>query len=303
MGTLVTASPAEIRRYARGALEKASVSDVTPVPLDLVEQAVGLHPHQDLYAAGSDIPPHIRKIMDKLKSSAKVLGGLAIPERRVYLDTSLIQPRRRFAHGHEIGHHALPWQEQAYYTDDQFTLNPETRDAMEAEANAFSAELLFGIDRFTRMADDHAPGVIVPLKLNESFAVSAHAALRRYVSTSRHDVALLALGRRHVTTARGTALQPLLGQCAESATFGDRYGSITNLAPGPLLLAQHPCLADIASAPSTTIIEDGGDITLDTKRGSTRFHTESFTNGRLNFVLVFRRGVFSGPRMRLARAA
>lgn len=303
MATLVTASPSEIRRYARGALDKAGVAEITPVPLDLVEQAVGLHPHQDLYAAGEELPPYIRKLVKRMRLSAKILGGLAIPERRVYLDTSLVRSRRRFAHGHEIGHHALPWQEQAYYTDNLFTLNPDTRDAMEAEANAFSAELLFGIDRFTKMADDHAPGVVVPLKLNESFAVSAHAALRRYVSTSRHHIALLALGRRRVMTASGIALQPLLSQCVESVNFGDRYGPITALATEPLLLSQHPCLDDIARSPSTTIIEDGGDITLDTKRGPTVFRTQSFTNGRLNFIVVFRRSLLSGPRMRLAAAA
>jgi hypothetical protein len=297
---LITASPDDIRRYARGALDKAGADDVTPVPLDLVEQAVGLHPHEDLYAAGEDLPPRIRKIVDKMRLGAKVLGGLAIPEKRVYLDTSLARPRRRFAHGHEIGHHALPWQEQAYYTDDRFTLDPATRDAMEAEANAFSAELLFGIDRFTRMADDHAPGIVVPLKLNESFAVSAHAALRRYVSTSRHHVALLALGRLQVGTNKGNALRVFPNQCVESASFAERYGPIADLAAGYLPLIEFPALGAIMTSPSTTIIEDGGEITLDTKRGRTAFKTESFTNGRLNFVVVFRRGLLSGRRMRLA---
>lgn len=298
MSGLLRASPEEIRRYARGALEIAGAIDATPVPLELVERAVGLYPSEALWAAGEEMPPGMLEILRKLKR--KVVGGLAFAEKRVYLDFDQPIARRRFIHGHELGHKVLPWQERAYFTDDDYTLAPETRDAMESEANMFSAELLFGLDRFTAMADDYAPGVVAPLELNGSFGVSAHAALRRYVATSRHNIALLALGRRQVGTAMGNALPVMAGQCAHSASFADRYGLITEVVAGALPLSEHPALAAIARAPSTTVIQGGGGITLDTKRGLVTFEAESFTNGRLNFVVVFRRHLFSGRRLKVA---
>ncbi len=238
MTPLLAASLEDIRRYERGALEAADALDRTPAPLTQIEEAVGLLPAQELFAAGVEMPPGIAAIAAKL--AKKVMGGLAFAEKRVYINTAdQALPRRRFVHGHELGHRVLPWQEQAYYADDDNTLDPQTRDALEWEANAFSAELLFGLDRFTKMADDWAPGIAVPLHLSGVFETSAHAALRRYVETSGHRVALLTLGRfpRHTKSERLPYLPVMADQCAESASFRDRFGAVTALAAKPLPLA------------------------------------------------------------------
>ena len=100
MSQLLTASPAEIRRYARGVLKMADALEVTPVPLDQVELAAGLHPAEALWQAGDDMPAGILAIMKKL--SRRVMGGLALGERQIYLDFNLAAPRRRFVHGHEL---------------------------------------------------------------------------------------------------------------------------------------------------------------------------------------------------------
>jgi hypothetical protein len=70
----------------------------------------------------------------------------------VLLDAEQPRPQRRFVHGHELGHHALPWHQDAFYGDDHRTLDPDTHEELEAEANAFSAELLLNIDAFTERA-------------------------------------------------------------------------------------------------------------------------------------------------------
>ncbi len=296
---LHAASIEEIRRYARGALHAADALDRTPTPLMEVEAAVGLLPAEDLFASGAEVPPGIAVIAAKL--AKKLMGGLAYKEKRVYLNTAeLATPRKRFVHGHELGHKVLPWQEQAYYADDDTTLSPETRDAMEWEANAFSAELLFGLDRFSKMADGWAPGIAVPLHLSSVFETSAHAAMRRYVETSSHRVALLTLGRFRRHTAGGPYLPIMAEQCAQSPSFADRFGPITELASKPLLLGDHPALAAAAKVAPTDVLEDSEELVLETKRGTTRFQTEAFHNGRLNFVLLHQRGAFSGRRLRAA---
>lgn len=289
MSQLLTASPTEIARYARGALNLADALEVTPVPLDQVELAAGLHPAEALWEAGDAMPPHMLAILKKL--GRRVMGGLALSEKQIYLDFNLPSPRRRFVHGHELGHEVLPWQKQAYYADTDFTLDPQTRDAMEAEANIFSAELLFGLDRFTTQADDYAPGILAPLSLNGDFAVSAHSALRRYAETTSYTVALLVFGRH--------GSRPVFeDQCAQSASFAHRYGPIT-----PLLtpsLSQHPAVMAIGRASAGNTIENGETMTLDTRRGSVAFRTEAFTNGRVSFVMLSRRSILGRPLTRLA---
>ena len=300
MPPLHAASLEDIRRYARGALQAADALELTPTPLAAVEAAVGLLPAEQLFLTGADeLPPGIAAIAAKLMK--KVMGGLAFREKRVYLNTAeLVLPRRRFVHGHELGHKVLPWQEQAYFADDDTTLSPETRDAMEWEANAFSAELLFGLGRFTTMADGYAPGIAVPLHLSGVFQTSAHAAIRRYVETSHHRVALLTLGRFRRQAAEGSYLPLMNEQCTQSPSFAERFGPITELAAKPLVLAQHPALAAAAKVAPTDILEDSEELVLETKRGTTRFQTEAFHNGWLNFVLLYQKGLFSGQRLRAA---
>ena len=139
------------------------------------------------------------------------------------------------------------------------------------------------------MANDYESGVVVPLELTEDLAVSAHAALRRYVTTSRQHVALVILGPRQIVTSKGKALPVFGAQCGQSASFAERYGPITDLAASRMLLPEQPAVRNIAAAPSSTIIDDG-ELVLETRRGLVTVKTESFTNGRLNFVLIFRRG-------------
>lgn len=85
---------------------------------------MGLIPAQALFDTGQRMP---RGIAAKL--ARKVMAGLAFDEKRVYLTMDQPTPRRRFVHGHELGHKVLLWQERAYYADDDNTLNPDTRDA------------------------------------------------------------------------------------------------------------------------------------------------------------------------------
>lgn len=299
MPPLHAASLEDIRRYARGALHAADALAQTPTPLAAVEAAAGLLPAEELFRAGADVPPGLADSVARLMK--KVMGGLAYREKRVYLNTAeLTLPRRRFVHGHELGHQVLPWQEQAYYADDDNTLSPETRDAMEWEANAFSAELLFGLDRFTTMADSYAPGLAVPLHLSSEFQTSAHAAIRRYVATSHHRVALLTLGRFPRRVPRGPYLPLMTDQCAESPGFAERFGSITDLAAHPLVLAEHPAIAAAERVAPTNLLEDNEDLVIETKRGSTTFQTQAFHNGRLHFVLLYQQGRFNGQRLRAA---
>lgn len=300
MSALVLPSDLDIRRYARGALVAAGALRTTPAPLDDITAAVGLHT-EDLFDLGEDDepPPGVLKTMRKL--AGKLLGALALPEKTVYIDSSLMPERRRYTQGHEIGHEALPWHRSAYWGDDKHTLAADTRDALEREANAFSAELLFGLNRFTEQADDLAPGLAAPLELAPVYQTSAHATLRRYVERSEHALGLLVFGRYFVQMNGGTALKVLPYQCVESQRFNERYGPVAQLAPGKFSISEEP-VARVAAELGTGIGEEQVELTLDTRRGKVAFRAEVFSNGHFRFVLLYKRRLVQGRRLRALNA-
>jgi hypothetical protein len=280
-----------IRRYARGALAAAGVGDVSLVPVDQVAAAVGLQ-KTDLFELGEDAPPGIREILRKLEG--KVLGLLQIEERRYFVDGSLSLPRQRFTEGHEIGHDALPWHEAAFWGEDHTTIDPSTKVLLEQEANQFAAELLFGAGRFTKEADQYAPGLEVALLLASQYGVSVHAAIRKYVEDSKHPIAVLALGR-YPSRAGGVRLFD--GQTFASSAFVEKYGHLTGLVRPTVGSTTYPELNTLlnlqtGSAPAC-------EVTLETKRGPVTFTAEGFTNGRLNFVVIHKPSRLRGQKLKL----
>lgn len=297
MSELEPSSQEQIRRYALGTLNLAGLRGVIPVPLEQIESAVGLFPSQDLLAAGVELPPGLLEKAKRL--TRKVLGGLALTDKIIYLDKSLPPDRLRFTHGHELGHQVLPWHEGAYFADDASTLSPATLQLLEAEANRFSAEVIFGYDEFTKMADSYKPSMDVPLGLNATFGASAHAALRRYVETSGYQVALLVVGQ--YPTYPGGKLALKVFQRSQSAAFAKRYGPLDTLLPTSIVVDRHPTLRSLVG--HARGVGETTEMVLDTKRGLETFHVDSFNNGRLTFALIYRRPRVLGRTARIEGAA
>lgn len=284
MSAIVVASMSDIRKYARGALSVAGALDALPVPLADVEAAIGLSPAENLYEAGEVVPQRFASLLNRIRSSStRVLGVLGFGQNTIFLDPELPEHRRRFTHGHELGHRALPWHEGAYVDDDS-TLHPAAREELEQEANAFSAQLLFGIDRFTNMADSRPPSLAVPLDLSARFAASGHAAMRHYVAQSNRAMALLALGKFSTQRGGRTGLPLFAAHCVESQSFRDRFGDVTDLFPShvtPEAFQFAATAMDLSSGLDQTEV----DFAIDTKRGRTNFVAQCATL-RLRWVLI-----------------
>lgn len=287
------AAPKEtIRQYARGALIAAGAEDVSRVPVDKVASAVGLT-GRDLFELGEDTPHRFRGLIKKL--SGKVLGLLSIEKREYFVDRSLPLSRQRFTESHEIGHDALPWHEAAFWADDHSTLDPSTKVVLESEANQFAAELLFGAGRFTKQADQYAPGIEVALFLATQYGVSAHAALRKYVEDSDQAIAILTLGRY---PGRSGMVKRFDDQTFESVRFVQKYGRLRSMTHASVGAGTYPELNALLDLPAGSNAVPC-DITLDTSRGTVKFTAEGFTNGRLNFVVLHKPGRLSGQKLRL----
>lgn len=285
-------SLADIRRHARGALAAAGALDVAYVPLERVSAAVDLK-QLDLFELGGDAPASMIKATDRLRS--RVLGMLSVKQKTIYVDPDLEPTRKRFTVAHEIGHKVLPWQDGSFHADDQYTLSRDTRVEFEREANAFAGELLFGAGRFNDQADSEAPGIAVPLALATEYGASAAATLRQYVELSGRPMALLAVSRFRTRFKTGSWRLGLIpGQCITSASFADRYGSLTDIVPS----------GGIDEADTLFHVLDGLErgvgesvsVNLPTSRGAVAFTAETFCNGRLRFVLVYRPSRLSGQK-------
>ena len=280
MVQIVAPTLEEIRRYARGALREADVIDVIPAPLDKITEALGLT-KEDLFEVGIETMP------DKMKRAAAKFSGLILgalsKEKTLYVNSSQGGPRGRFTQAHELGHESLPWHSAFFYVDDKTALDPSTKLQMEAEANAFAAELLFGIDRFGDEADAYAPSLGVPLQLSNKFGVSRHAALRRYASTSRYPVALITMGRNLVGSQAGFPV--IQDQCETSALFLSKYGPINTLVGKRMTTVEHPSVAVLAEM-SSAVHGEPVDVTLDTKRGNMTFQGHLFFNQYCRFILL-----------------
>lgn len=292
MTELIVPSLQQVRQYARGALSAADALEAAPVPIDDIVDAVGLH-QENLFTLGEEnLPPRMLAIARKF--SSRILGAMAVKEKVLYVDESLVVPRKRFTQAHEVGHKALPWHEDAYYVDSKTTLDPTTRVLLEQEANAFAAEVLFGLDRFTEEADSFAPSLAAALEVSKRYAASGHAGLRRYAETSQHPVALIALGQFPLRT--GKALKVFPAQCASSRSFSDRYGHVTSLLGGQLPVLNNPAVAELARM-QTRVHDETFELVLDTRRGLTRFRAQLFFNNHLRFMLLTRRSIL-GRRIR-----
>lgn len=287
----------QIRAAARAALRAAGVDPNTPLPIPLpdIAAASGLEREMLLDIRDEpDLPPTLRGVLAIIKG--RVLGAIAPAERRIYVDTTQSNARARFTEAHEIGHDALPWHRDAYRGDNQHTLNRDTESGLEAEANAFAAEILFGLERFGSQADDYRPSLDVPLALSSDWGTSAHATVRRYAETSRHEIAVVVTGIRPMTTTNATRLP--IWSIHESPSFVKRFGRVGPVLGRQLTDVVYPSLSGLLS-PHATQTEQC-DVTLETNaRGKVRFSAQGFTNGHVGMVLLRRRKLDLGRRVKL----
>jgi hypothetical protein len=216
-----------------------------------------------------------------------VKGAFAVRERVIYLDREQATGPRRFVYGHEIGHDALPWHKDAYYCDDHHTLDPNTDEELEAEASAFSADLLFNLDTFTEQAHASKIGLAPALELAGTYVTSRHSAIRRYVEDSPRPCALLVIGRFPVQHDGFPSLRMLHG--LESPSFRHRYGPVEGCFPKALPLPEWQMARDAFTALQGRLAVPilTGDVTTgDTSRGKVNLDYEVYSNTYQCFVLL-----------------
>ena len=139
------------------------------------------------------------------RAISKVLGLFHASEGLVFIDQALYKVKQRFVRLHESAHGFLPWQRPMYAVveDCEKSLDAESADAFDREANVFASEVLFQLNTFSEMAASEALSIWVPVKLSEKFEASIYSSIRQYVSKNHRPCAVLVLNKPELCAVNG----------------------------------------------------------------------------------------------------
>ena len=224
------------------ALRESGALGILPTPLDAVTATAAL----ELVEA-----PGLRP---------DVLGAIWFEERTLFVNAGQSGPRRRFTQAHEIVHTLCGWHYAALREDTEASLFGPARDAIEVEANAGAAMLIFQAGAFRERAAE-LPCTLASVRLlAKTFGASLHATLHHYVQSHPRPVAMLTVGR----FPRKDATLPVWRR-VESPSFhaasANALGSLSlGLVPGTRLRA---LVEDARTANGVTAVLGDGPLHLE----------------------------------------
>lgn len=226
---------ANVQVHADRLLKAASAHGRFPTPIDDLIAAAKLTVVEDEVLDDNFMRRFLQKTkvsVASLKSAlSKILGLFETHDRLVLIDKNTPRPRVPFVKLHEAGHGTLPHQKKAYslIQDCEKTLDPDTTDLFEREANVFASEALFQGQVFASEAHAYDFGMKVPIKLAKKYGASNYAAFRRYVNTNPHTCCLVVL--EPLIESEDGASFASVRRVIASPTFNVIYDPRTLLAP------------------------------------------------------------------------
>lgn len=277
-------SKKDIDNISYDILKQSKSLDVFPTPIDKIVQ------HSELLVAdGIDLKSLEKKyksfiFSDALKSGlSKIRGFLDRSEKLIYLDLDQNINRQGFVKLHETGHSVLPWQKATLeFLDDDATLDSDTHEEFEAEANYFASITLFQNERFDSEIKKYELGMPSVLQISKHFGASGHATFRRYVECSKHRCALLVLKN---LSPKGAVANAEFRNSFHSDPFLKNFGSIDwpeNFGFKWDFVKDHCFLK--------RKWKTNGNINLKTLTGNIDFTYHYFDNTFNAFVLIFPKG-------------
>jgi len=276
-------SKKDIELISLDILKSSKSLDVFPTPVDKIVQYSDL-----VIAEGIDLKSLEKKyktfhFSEALKSGlAKVRGFLDRSEKLIYLDLDQRESRQSFVKLHETGHNVLPWQKQTLqFLDDDETLDPDTMEEFEAEANFFASITMFQNDRFINEVKKYELGIPSALQVSKHFGASGHATLRRYVETSKDRCALLVL---ESLNKKGQVTNGNFRNAFHSSSFLKEFGPLE----WPTTFGYKWAFMQAHAFNQRMKLD--GKISLNTQNGNDDFHFHFFNNSFNGFVLIFPKG-------------
>jgi hypothetical protein len=272
----------DIDKIAFDALTKSGALGQFPTPVDKVVHYADLRVNSKVDL--SVVPEHyLAKFGLVLKRAiTKVRGVLVRGERVVLLDNEQSAQRKNFVKLHETGHELLWWQNKLINClDDDETLDSQTKEVFEAEANYFASAVLFQQQFFSDKLLTMPLSVSSARALSKDFGASVHATLRRYVEHNPRRCLLLVLNKERPIGFGWPKIT--LRNSLQSPSFTSEFGTLnwdTELSTDfPFVQEYMDGRRDLQS--EITILTDDGHIDC-------TYHF--FNNSYNGFVLIYPKG-------------
>jgi hypothetical protein len=221
-------SKSDIEKISLSLLKQSKSLDVFPTAVDQIIKYGNLVVANNVDLSKID-RSFLNRLSDSMANKFKEAMGLVrgILDRRdkiIYLDLSQPTSRKNFVKLHEQGHDILPWQRKIFeYVEDDQTLDPETLEEFEAEANYFASTTLFQVDRFEHDMEKLELGIKSAMHLAKKFGSSNHAAIRKYVECSKNRCGLIVLEN---CSKKGESPRCGLRNLFTSQKFHETFGTI-----------------------------------------------------------------------------
>ena len=216
------------------------------------------------------------------------LSALYLPERRrILLESSLPEKKRRWNVAHEIGHRLLPWHDDPAFGDNRHTLSPECHRQIEVEANFAAGRLLFLGKRFDDEARSFRPSMESVLELHRRFGNTITTTLYRLVELPAANRPMVGMITRHPSEEleTGPADKPTRREhFVRSRAFKQRFANVR----------EHDLFEGVASYCDgcwVGLVGESELVLADDNRDSHRFFFQTFFNGYDALTL----GVHVGP--------
>ena len=121
----------------------------------------------------------------------RIRAALDIKKKTVFLSPLLAEKQYNFTSFHELAHFVLPEHRDTLYQCSQEDISQFAKGKMEYEANAFAADCIFQLERFSEMANNLPREVSSIFQLANLFQSSYESALIRYVERNPLPTALV----------------------------------------------------------------------------------------------------------------
>lgn len=201
------------------------------------------------------------------------LSALWLPDKkRILIDESLPQLKHRWNEAHEVGHSIIPWHDNLLLGDNEFSLNPNCHQQMEAEANFAAGQLLFLQDRFIAEAKDLDVSLATVKGLKTEFGNTYSSTLWRYVENFGADEPMVGVISKHPRRLpEDFDPQHPCRHFIQSPGFQNRFSNVTEIAVFETLKSYcgNQRGGPLGEA-DVVLTDDNGDQHL--------FHFESFSN-------------------------
>lgn len=290
----------KVRSEAHRALIEADALGVFPTPIPQIMDVANIQEVDEGILDDGFISKIRSKAEGALKSAtAKVLGLFHATAGLVYIDNSLIDVRKRFIRLHESGHGFMKWQRSMYKVveDCERSLDHDTADLFDREANFFASEVLFQLDSFSNLAKDHEFSIWTPIKLSKKFQASIYSSIRQYVSKNDRMCAVLVLNMPEIDINHGYIAT--LRRAIQSSSFTECFGSnlwLNQYTPDDVIGESIPLERSRSSGQRMISLTDvNGE--------SHECVIESFTNTYQVFLLIHQKTLLTSTRIILPASA